>query len=170
MNEYFEIWFCIHVSTRVKVHEKRFNTFFEHKMAAQNRSQTNPFFFFGGRTTTGRNFAPRTKNKKDSKNVYKNPMMLTSFLYIFSESFSIFVLGAKLRPVVVRPPKKKRICLREILRCHFVFKKFIKIFFMYLSTCRNMYAKSNFNIFIHFSLMKSIKWPFISCSQDKITP
>ena len=39
-------------------------------MAAQNLSQTNPFFF-GGRITTGRNFAPRTKNEKDSENIYK---------------------------------------------------------------------------------------------------
>ena len=76
-------------------------------------------------------------------------------------------LGAKLRPVIVKPPKK-RIRLRKILQRHFVFKNFIKIFFMYLNTYRSMYAKPNFNIFIHFYLMKSIKWSFISCSQGRI--
>ena len=45
--------------------------------------------------------------------------------------------------------QKKRIRLREILRRHFVFKKFIEVFSMYLNTCRNMYAKPDFNIFIH---------------------
>ena len=59
----------MHVSTRVKVHEKNFNKLFEITMAAQNLSQTNPFFF-GGRTTTGRNCTPRTKNEKDSENIY----------------------------------------------------------------------------------------------------
>ena len=64
-------------------------------------------FFFGGRTTTGRNFAPRTKIEKDSENIYKNEVSIIGFLYTFLESFLFFVLGAKLRPVVVRPPKKK---------------------------------------------------------------
>ena len=68
MNEYIEIWFCIHIST--SVHENKVNKFFENKMAAQNLSQRNPFFF-GGRTTTGHNFAHRTKNEKDSENIYK---------------------------------------------------------------------------------------------------
>ena len=45
MNEYIEILYSIHVSTSVKVHEERFDKFFENKMAAQNLSQTNPFFF-----------------------------------------------------------------------------------------------------------------------------
>ena len=34
---------------------------------------------------------------------------------------------------------------------------FIKKNFMYLNICINIFAKLNFNIFIHFSLMKSIK-------------
>ena len=48
MNKYIGIWFCIHVSTRVKVHEKMVNKFFENTMAAQNLSQTNPFFLAAG--------------------------------------------------------------------------------------------------------------------------
>ena len=44
MNKYIEIWFCIHVSTSVKVHQKNFNKIFENKMAGQNLSQTNPLF------------------------------------------------------------------------------------------------------------------------------
>ena len=35
--------------------------------------------------------------------------------------------------------QEKRICLREILRQHFVFKKFIKNFFMHLNTYRNIF-------------------------------
>ena len=42
---YVEIWFCIHVSTSVNVNKKKFNKFFENKMAVQNLSQTNPFFW-----------------------------------------------------------------------------------------------------------------------------
>ena len=48
MNKSIEIWFRVHVSTSVKVHEKNFNNFFENKMVAQNLSQTNPIFFAAG--------------------------------------------------------------------------------------------------------------------------
>ena len=152
-------------------------------MAAQNLSQTNPFFFFfGGRTTTGHIFAPGTKNEKNSEKICKNeasivgffrnfdfsknfnfnrknrfwnqffllklkpffekskfrknPTMLTSLLYIFSETFSFFVLGAKLRPVVVRPAKKnglvcERFCaviLFSKMESSTIFKLCLKIF------------------------------------------
>ena len=45
MNKYIEISFCIHVSISVKVHEQKFDKFFEHKMAAHNFSQANLFFW-----------------------------------------------------------------------------------------------------------------------------
>ena len=125
---------------------------FENKMTAQNLSQTNPFFF-AGRTTTGRNFAPRTKNEKVSENIYKNSTMLTSFLYILPESFSFFVLRCKIA-TGSGPAAKKTDLFSAPLFCFqtIYFKKF-----MYFNTCRNMYSKPNFNIFIHFSVMNSIK-------------
>ena len=185
MNKYIEIWLCIHVSTSVRVHEKKFNTFFENKMAAQNLSQTNPFFF-GDRTTTGPDFAAKTKNEKDSGNIYINKMSIVRFfrkiqiskkfcdahsifIYIF-RIFLVFCSRCKIATGSGLAVKKKLSCLREILRRHFIFKRFIKCFFMYLNPCKNLYAKPNFNIFILFSWMKSIIWPFISCSQGRITP
>ena len=141
-------------------------------MAAQNLSQTTQFFFYG-QTTTGRNFASRTKNEKDSENIYKNGVSIAEFfrnldfskksydahfIYIYiSRIFLVFCFSCKIGTGSGPVAKKKRICLREILRRHFVFKKCIKFFFMYPNTCRNMYAKPNFNIFIHFPLIKSIK-------------
>ena len=109
--------------------------------------------FFGGRTTTGRNFAPRTKNEKVSENIYKNSTMLTSFLYILPESFSFFVLRCKIA-TGSGPAAKKTDLFSAPLFCFqtIYFKKF-----MYFNTCRNMYSKPNFNIFIHFSVMNSIK-------------
>ena len=57
-------------------------------MAAQNLSQTNPFFSDSllGRTTTSRNFAPRTKNVKDYENIYKNEVNIVAFFRIFDFS------------------------------------------------------------------------------------
>ena len=73
MNKYIAIWFCINFSTSVKVHETNFNKFFENKMAAQNLANKSVFLDrLLGRTTTGRNFALRTKNEKDSKILYEN--------------------------------------------------------------------------------------------------
>ena len=57
-------------------------------MDAQDLSQTNPFFF-GGRTTTGRNFAPRTKNEKDSENVYKSGVNIVGFFRNFDFSKTV---------------------------------------------------------------------------------
>ena len=67
----------------------------------------------------------------------KNPTTLTSFLYIFLISFAFFVLSAKLRPVVVQSQKKNEFFC-EILHHDYVFKKFIKIFFMHLNPCRDI--------------------------------
>ena len=88
-------------------------------------SQTNPFFggFFYFLFYF---FETVFYSIKVDANFRKIPMMLTSFLYIFSESFSFFVLGAKLRPVVVRPPKK-RICSRDSMP--FCFQKIYQNFF-----------------------------------------
>ena len=74
------------------------------------------------------------------------------YMYIFSQSFSFFVLGAKLRPSVVRLRRlsKKMDFFARDSAPPFFFKKFIKIFFLYLNTCRNMDAKPNCNIFIYF--------------------
>ena len=70
MKKYIEIWFRIHVSTSVRVHEKILNKFFENKLVAQNLSQSNPFFF-GGRTTTGRNLHLEQKTRKILKKYIK---------------------------------------------------------------------------------------------------
>ena len=149
MNKYIEIWFWIHVSKSVKVHEKHFYKFFENKMAALNLLQTNRFFLDSllGRTTTGCNVASRTKNEKDSENIYrnevnnvgffrkieisKNPTMFTLFLYIFSEYFSAFVLGAKSRTVVIRPrrlSKKNRFVCERLYTAILFSKNLLNIF------------------------------------------
>ena len=160
MNKYTEIWFCIHVSTSVKVHETNFNKFFENKMAAQNLSQKNPFFFW---TASSAGTLPvailhlEQKTRKILKIYIKMKWSEMKWIFLFFFCRYKMVTGSGPAEEAVQ---KKRICLREILCCHFVSKKSIKICFMYHNTCRNMYAKPNFNTFIHLSLMKSIKWPF----------
>ena len=67
---------------------------FENKMTAQNLSQTNPFFF-AGRTTTGRNFAPRTKNEKVSENIYKSEVSIVGFSRNFDFSKNGFNFNRK---------------------------------------------------------------------------
>ena len=39
-----------------------------------------------GQTTTGRKFAPRTKNEKDSENIYKNEVNIVGFFQNFDFS------------------------------------------------------------------------------------
>ena len=43
MNKYIEIWFGIHVSTSVNVHEKNVSNFFKNKMAPQNLANKSCF-------------------------------------------------------------------------------------------------------------------------------
>ena len=85
----------------------------------------------------------RTKNEKNSENIYKNEVSIIGFfrnieiskksydahffLYIFSESFSFFVLGAKLRPVVIRPPKKNGFVCERFCAAILFSKKLLKI-------------------------------------------
>ena len=56
-------------------------------MAAQNLA--NKLVFLNsllGWTTTGHNFTPRTKNKKDSENIYKNEVNVVGFFRNFDFS------------------------------------------------------------------------------------
>ena len=57
--------------------------------------------------------------------------------------------------------EKKRICLGEILRCHLVFKKIIKIFFTYLSTSRIMYTKPILIYLFFFNEVNKMTFHFV---------
>ena len=75
MNKYIEIWFCIHVSTSVQAYCLSKTVF----------------------SITVDTIFRKIEISKKSYEVY------FIFIHIFSESFSFFVLGPKLRLVVVRP-------------------------------------------------------------------
>ena len=97
-------------------------------MAAQNLLQTNPFFFYD-QTTSGRTFAPRTKNEKDSENIYKNEVSIVGFFrkikiskkcydahFIFIYMFRIFLVFCSRCKVATDSSStaiKKRIYLRD---------------------------------------------------------
>ena len=80
MNKCIEILLCIHVSTRVKVHEKNFNKFFETKWRC--RISRKEIRFFWRLDHYRSQFAPRTKNEKDSENIYKNKVSIVRFFEI----------------------------------------------------------------------------------------
>ena len=143
-------------------------------------------FFFGGQTTTGRNFAPRTKIEKKWKYIYENEVSIVGLFrkieipkksydayFIFIYIYRIFlVFCSRWKIATGSGPAAKRNgfdCERFCIAILFS-KNLLNFFFMYPSTYRNIYAKPNFNIFIHFSLIKSIKLPLISCSQGRIIP
>ena len=64
-----EIWFCMHVSASVKLHEKKFFKCFW-KQNGGVESLANKSIFWTA-SSAGHNFAPRTKNEKDSENKHR---------------------------------------------------------------------------------------------------
>ena len=87
-------------------------------------------FFFGIRTTTGRNFAPRTKNEKDSENIYKNGSehrRIFSKFRFFEKKFFLLV-DALFRKMVIS---------KKSFDAHFIFIYIFRIFLVFCSRCKS---------------------------------
>ena len=87
-------------------------------------------FFFGIRTTTGRNFAPRTKNKKDSENIYKNGSehrRIFSKFRFFEKKFFLLV-DALFRKIVIS---------KKSFDAHLIFIYIFRIFLVFCSRCKS---------------------------------
>ena len=72
-----------------------------------------------GRTTTGRNSAPRRKNEKDSENISKNEVDIVDF---FRKMASTLI--------------EKTVFFFKILRCHFISIYISRIFLVFRSRCK----------------------------------